>query len=759
MKTLVNCKGNIRGAGIGLIVIVLCSLVLSSKLNAKGYGYLLDDNSVCSIWWAEGTYKIMKDDPLPKKKTDRVYLQCAANEYEPFQLVLYPKKRLERVRVEISELTGASGFELIPENISISHVEYVTVTTPTDQFGSVGEWPDPLPPYDGPFAVYPGENHPLWITIYVPLGANSGLLEGTVTITSGTWEKQIPIHLNLWKFILPEETHIRSSFGLYTGNIELYHNLDTREELEQVYDLYAQNFKDHRVCPTSPLSLYPIKVKVSGVYWKGGEFVSNPVHEGKRALKVEDSSVSVNAETQYEELIPVEPELSYRLSWFAKTEEENQEYTVMIKCYNQEGEFLPERTLLKVYKGSTDWKQDVLDVEKFLPEVTKVSLHFFCSFRDRIGSRTGTAYFDEVKFVLASDKENLVVGGDFEMEMDSLSVEVDFSEFDRGAKKYLDGSGFNSFNLQLYGLGGGTFHSRREGVFAGFRQGAPEYDKLLGEYLQQVEEHLHKNGWRGKEYIYWFDEPDEKDYPFVREGMKNIRKSAPRLTRFITEHRPGPDIMDVSEISCIVFHRVDPEIVAQLTEQGREFWSYLCTGPKGPWVTLFTDHPAVNLRIWLWMSFKYQLKGILVWSSNYWNSTTVFPRGILQNPWEDPMSYRVGYGTPYGQVNHWGNGDGRFIYPPNRDPNHDKTKYLSGPINSIRWELLREGIEDYEYLWLLQNAVENARPDQKALAKQGRKLLDISESLFKNGKQYSKDPKVLLDYRSKIARVLTGLIR
>ena len=32
---------------------------------------------------------------------------------------------------------------------------------------------------------------------------------------------------------------------------------------------------------------------------------------------------------------------------------------------------------------------------------------------------------------------------------------------------------------------------------------------------------------------------------------------------------------------------------------------------------------------------------------------------------------------------------------------------LEGPINSIRMELLREGIEDYEYFWLLQELVKN----------------------------------------------------
>lgn len=748
----------LRSVNWRLAFIVLFSLVSFSGLSFAQYGYLLSDDSLCSIWWAEGAYKIMKDNPLPEEKGERVNLFCAINEYEPFQLVLLPKKRMDKVRIESSAFYNVSGYRIMPEDISICHVEYVTVLTPTDQYGSPGEWPDPLPPYDGPFTAFAGENHPLWITVRVPLDANPGIYDGMIILTFGTWKKEIPVRVNVWNFALPEETHIRSSFGLNTSYIKTYHNLETKEELEKVYDLYLENFRKHRICPTSPLDLYPMKANVSGVYWEGGEFVSDVVHGGQRALKIKDDDVSANVEARYKEKIPVQPNVSYRLTWFARTENENQEYTVLASGYNAEGEFLPAQNKLRIYKGSADWKQETLEIEGFSPEVREVSLHFFPTFRDEIGTREGTAYFDDIVFSPSTIEENLLQGGDFEMDIAAMSVKVDFSEFDRGAKRYLDEFRFNSFNLPLQGLGSGTFYRSEEGIFAGFHQGTPEYDKLLGDYLRQVEEHLGENGWLGKEYIYWFDEPDPKDYPFVRKGMENIRKAAPCLTRFITEHKPGPDIMDVTETSCTIFHQVDPKIVADLVKKGREFWSYLCTGPKGPWVTLFVDHPAVNLRIWLWMSYKYQLKGILIWSANYWTSGTVFPRGMLQNPWQDPMSYTVGYGTPFGQVNNWGNGDGRFLYPPNREPNQDKKKYLAGPINSVRWEILREGIEDYEYLWLLENSIKKAKRGQKDLVEKARQMLSIPESLFKNGQDYTKDPKALLEYRTKIAQLLEKLL-
>ena len=407
-------------------------------------------------------------------------------------------------------------------------------------------------------------------------------------------------------------------------------------------------------------------------------------------------------------------------------------------------------------KGTTDWKGDVLSIEEFIPEVKTVSVHFFPTFRDAAGTKVGTAYFDDVSFEEKGSGESLLPDGDFEMDISRTSVRVDWDEFDRAARRYLDEFGFNSFDLPVEGLGSGSFYSSEKGMFGGFRQGTAEYDRLLSSYLAQVQDHLEKNGWLGKEYVYWFDEPDPKDYPFVREGMINIRKNASRLTRFITEHRPGPDIMDVSEIGCTIFDKVDPKAVAGLRPKGREFWSYLCTGPKGPWVTLFIDHPAVNLRIWLWMSYKFGLEGILVWRANYWTSSTVFPPGTLQNPWEDPMSYTVGYGLPYGQVNYWGNGDGRFIYPPNRNPSKDKAKRISGPVNSVRWEILREGIEDFEYFKLLEAALKRAKPGMKKAAEEARRLLAFPEDILVSGKEYTKDPRRILEHRKKIAGAIAG---
>lgn len=745
-----------------LLVCLFAQLALSSPppTEAGGYGYALSRDSVCLVWWAEGVYKIMRQTPVPSASGSSVELFAARNEPESFLLVVRPTRRLNNFRVEASGFTGTPGRMIAGSAVSIKHVAYVKVTKPTGGIGIPLEWPDPLPPYEGPSTAYADENNPLWITVHVPENASPGVYRGQIRLSADAWNKDVPVTLTVWGFALPPRAHMRSSFGVDPGNIRLYHNLETDEEVRQVTDLYYRALKESRLCPTAPLQLYPMHVKVNGVDWEGGEFVTDTVHGGKTALKLSDNSVAGFSEGACKDTIAVEHDSAYELSLFAKTAAPGADYTVLVKCYNAEGEYLPFENIQRTLKGSPSWKEEKIEVGGFSPEVRSVTVHLFPTFRDGQGAGTGTAYFDDVAFRMKrGGGENLLPGGDFEADIDRMSVAVDFSEFDKGARRYLDEFGFNSFDLTLEGLPSGTFYSQSLGIFSGFRQRTPEYEKLMKQYLSQVQDHLEKNGWLGKEYLYWFDEPEKENYPFVREGMEIIHRAAPKLTRFITEMSPGPDIMDVSEISCTIWHHVDSAAVAKLSGGGREFWSYLCCQPRTPWLSLFIDNEAVNLRLWPWISYQYHLSGILVWSATYWNSPEASPKDYLQSPWKDPMSYVTSYGQAQGQINTWGNGDGRFLYPPNRDPNTDKHKYLTGPVNSLRLEILREGLQDYEYFLLLEKAVKNAGGARRKLAEEGRSLLHFPPDIFRSGQDYNKDPKVLLEHRMKIARVLDELSR
>lgn len=213
--------------------------------------------------------------------------------------------------------------------------------------------------------------------------------------------------------------------------------------------------------------------------------------------------------------------------------------------------------------------------------------------------------------------------------------------------------------------------------------------------------------------------------------------------------------MLLSLLDADVLLNYDEKVATERMRAGDRFWWYICTGPKAPFVTEFIDHPGVEPRTWLWQTWKQNIKGILIWESVYWTSPAAYPDS-LQNPWQDPMSWVGGYAQPKGSRTPWGNGDGRFLYPPNRAVGVDKKKYLEGPVNSIRWEMLREGIEDYEYFWLLRHRLETARklaktPAQKAQVAAAQKLLIVPTSVTTSMTTFATDPAPIYAHREKLA--------
>jgi hypothetical protein len=125
------------------------------------------------------------------------------------------------------------------------------------------------------------------------------------------------------------------------------------------------------------------------------------------------------------------------------------------------------------------------------------------------------------------------------------------------------------------------------------------------------------------------------------------------------------------------------------------------------------------------------------------------------------MSYVSGYDTKPGQIGYWGNGDGRFLYPPRRDPNTASTPCLDGPITSMRWENLRDGMEDYEYFWLLDQEIKRAAAagGTDSLLQPARALLEVPEAVSRDLTRFTTDPRLLLQHRDQVARMIERLRR
>lgn len=340
-------------------------------------------------------------------------------------------------------------------------------------------------------------------------------------------------------------------------------------------------------------------------------------------------------------------------------------------------------------------------------------------------------------------------------EADPPRAEVDFSAFDKAMTYAQEKYHFNTFMLPVHGMGGGTFHERYEPAIGKYTEKTPQYQAMFSSYVRQLEEHLRAKGWLPMAYVYWFDEPDPKDYEFVTAGMERLRRYAPGLRRMLTEE-PNDKLKAPVDIWCPVSPNYNHERAEKERAKGAIFWWYVCCGPKAPYCTLFIDHPATELRVWLWQTWQRRIQGVLIWSTNYWTSDAAYP-DKPQNPYEDPMSYVSGYSTPKGVKLPWGNGDGRFLYPPlaAATPGKSPGPVLEGPVSSIRWEMLREGVEDYEYLVMLRELVDRRRqrlsPEQ---LRQYEALLETPPEITKDMTHFTTDPRPIHHRRAKIAQAI-----
>ncbi|MBI4341154.1 MAG: DUF4091 domain-containing protein [Candidatus Omnitrophica bacterium] len=269
----------------------------------------------------------------------------------------------------------------------------------------------------------------------------------------------------------------------------------------------------------------------------------------------------------------------------------------------------------------------------------------------------------------------------------------------------------------------------------------PKDDAALAElepvYRRYAHE-LEQAGLLEAHYVYTYDEP-ELGLARAEEAGRMIRAASPKLKNLLVLY-DAPHVGTLQQwlepFDIVVLRNVtfEPIRADSLKRLGKEVWLYV-SGPKPPFPTLVIDYPAMAYRILPWMCWKYGLSGLLYWSVNYWTT----------DPYKDPMN------TQWEQ-----NGNGSLYYPG-----------PDGPVPSLRLEVLRDGLEDYEYLARLRQLVErverlsaaqNDRQLQTYLA-QAKRLLAVDDLLVKSMQLYARNPEALELQRAQLAEAIEMLQR
>jgi len=314
------------------------------------------------------------------------------------------------------------------------------------------------------------------------------------------------------------------------------------------------------------------------------------------------------------------------------------------------------------------------------------------------------------------------------VEVSGDEVKVDWTEFDKGAEKFMPW--MNGFNLPYAWMSD----------FFGTKPGTPEYRKLKRAFLKNMAAHLKEKGWLEKGYAYIYDEPEPDAYQKIVDDAKMWHDADPDYRVLLTEQPEKPLAGEIN-IYVPILPNYNEVTCPERQKVGDQVWWYVCCWPHHPYPGNFIDYPAIDHRILHWMNWKYGVTGVLYWTTTWWQD----------NPWTTPMSY-----TP-DHSGKWGNGDGHLLYPAVREKS--KTPLLAGPVDSIRWEMIREGVEDYDYFFMLDQAIKKceASRTKSAAVAEGKKALAQVDSLVRGRTDYEKDPMRLYAARAQVAEALEKL--
>ncbi|MCG8550546.1 MAG: DUF4091 domain-containing protein, partial [Desulfobacterales bacterium] len=269
---------------------------------------------------------------------------------------------------------------------------------------------------------------------------------------------------------------------------------------------------------------------------------------------------------------------------------------------------------------------------------------------------------------------------------------------DKFSQSFNNGIGFPSFIAATF-RNNDASADQRPATFCGQTKSAVDwytednpntpYNEKWFQYITAIRTYLDATGYLDKAYYYFANEPqDQAGYDAVAWYSRYLKAAAPDFKLMVSEE-PKPEIFDHPDyvqdsqvdIWLPVLNNYDPIISHDRKKNhGEETWIYFLHGTRPPFFNPVTlDHPGIESKLTGWFLWKYRIGGIAYYSLNNWR----------QNPWTDPMN-----------SNH--NGDLFMLYPPS--PEGTPIDYGSNNhrfVPSIRFELMRDSLEDYEYFHVM----------------------------------------------------------
>jgi len=298
-------------------------------------------------------------------------------------------------------------------------------------------------------------------------------------------------------------------------------------------------------------------------------------------------------------------------------------------------------------------------------------------------------------------------------------LRADFSRFDRwvetfertGTIGFIEGSWLAGFRREpdnAYVLA--DFVVRRADGSAekvgGLPVESPRARRFLKEMLRLLVDHLEAKGWLSIYYQHLSDEPNDTMAAAYRIVSDTVKEFAPELPR-LDATAATKSLAGTVTIWCPLSSEAEKHsrFFRERQALGEEVWHYTCCGPGGKYPNRFISQPLLAVRVLHWFNFTAGLTGYLHWGLDAW-------RGGTQATAFCDTECTTAYG-----FSHLPPGDTHVIYP---SPG-------GAPFDSIRHEMVLEGVQDYELLRILGAA----RPEA---------AMRLAKAVVPSLSRYERDP-------------------
>ena len=302
---------------------------------------------------------------------------------------------------------------------------------------------------------------------------------------------------------------------------------------------------------------------------------------------------------------------------------------------------------------------------------------------------------ENVARVMADHRQNVILTPLMELiqpRVEGSEIRYDFANFDRwvetfkkaGAIGYIEGGHLlgrsgesyeGSLEMTTFQLVGGQI--RKQSLPAD----DPRVEQFLASFLGALNAHLEEKGWKSIYFQHILDEAHGPEPPYYKRFAEVVRRclpGIPTMDAVDAAHMPE-ELQENCDIWVPQLGRFDEQmdLLRRRIESGHEVWFYTCLVPNGRYLNRLLDYPLLKVRLLHWLNFRHNLVGFLHWGGNYWTP----------EPMKDTQPVIDANTTLLPP------GDAFIMYPDRAN---------KSVLSSIRFEAMREGIEDYELLRLLK---------------------------------------------------------